>query len=411
MAVTATPQLGDSRLEVMAAEFDFILPRNYIYAQAPLSVVPAGGIIQGKGNGYSSLRIPSYHRLLPANSTRSEVTDIAPVQMLDSAVTVNPSLYGNAVQLSYKVQHESAIDVFQVAGKLVAENAAESVDYVARSVAVAGAAMEFGTGSARNSVSSAGKLTPSLLYNAAGYLQSAPKLDGGLNAPTIGMGLAAIMRNAIIADLAEHSSIVLLGQYRDAAPETVLMGEVGAHMSGIRLIVSDNAKIFHGAGSTLVISSGAIKNAVDAGATTLAVESSLSSAAAQSYMALGTVESTANGEQTNVETVYVNAATTAITVRGGAPNGGLIYSHSSGAALTGARQVHGVVVMGAKALIKVHDTDSGPNPILLNPLGGKDGLLEQFDSLSWRWFGGFARWAENRLFRLEVGSERQVLGI
>ena len=220
------------------------------------------------------------------------------------------------------------------------------------------------------------------------------------------------MRNAVIADLAENSSIILLGQYRDNAPETVLRGEVGSHMSGIRLIVSDNAKIFHGAGSTLVISSGAINAAVSAGATTIAVASSLSSAGSLSYMCLGTPETTANGEQTNVETIFVDAASSAISLRGGAPNGGLVYSYSSGASLTGTRQVHGIVVMGAKSIAKVHDTESGPNPVLLKPGNdGKDGMLEQWDSLSWRWFGGFQRWAENRLYRIEVGSERQVLGM
>ena len=408
MAVTRTNELGDSRLEVMSAEYDYSVPKNYIYSQSPLAVVPAGGVISGKGNGFSSLRIPSYHRLLPAPSTRAEDTDIAAVQLLDSAVTINPSLYGNAVQLGYKVQRESAIDVFQVAAKLVAENAAESIDYIARSAAVAGTAFEFGLGSSRDQQTGASPLTPGMLFNAAGYLQSAPKLPGG---PGMGMGsgIAAIMRNAVIADLAENSSIILLGQYRDSAPETVLLGEVGSHINGVRLIVSDYAKIFHGAGSTLVISSGATKSAVSAGDTTVNVETSLSSAAALGYMCLGVVESTANGEQTNVETVFINAASTAMTVRGGAPNGGLVYSYSSAAPLTGRRQVHAVVFFGANALMKVHDTDSGENGKPLFPV--VDGLLEQFDSLSWRWFGGFGRWAENRLYRVEVGAARQVLGI
>lgn len=408
MIVTRTNELDQSLIEVMSAEFETVLPRSYIYAQSPLTYVPAGAVLS-EGNGYSSLRIPNYHRLLPANTARSQVTDIAPVQIKDSGVTITTDLYGNAVQLSLKVQKQASLNVFQIAAQLVAENAAESVDYLARSAAIGGSAFEFGTGSARNSVSTAGKLTPGMLYNAAGYLASAPKIGGMTNTNTIGNGLAAIMRNAVIADLAENSTVILLGQYRDTGPETVLMGEVGMHMSGVRLIVSDNAKIFHGAGSTLVISSGAINAAVDAGSTAIAVDSSLSSAGNPSYMALGTVESTANGEQTNVETIYVDAASTAITLRGGAANGGLVYDHSSGAPLTGARQVHGVVVFGANALMKAHDGAIGENPQLLPPK--VDGLLDQFNSAQWRWFGGFGIRAQNRLYRLEVGSERQVLGI
>ena len=407
MAVTGTGQLGDSRLEVLAAEFEYIVGRNYIYSQSPISYVPAGGVMSG-GQGYSSLRIPFYNRLLPANTTRSELTDISPVQLVDSQVTINPSLYGNSVQLSLKVQKESANDVFQIAAKLVAENAAESVDYVARTAAIGGRGFELANGTVRTGVSD--PLTPGMLYNAAGYLASAPKLDGGMNTQTVGQGLAAVMRNAVIADLAENSSIILLGQYRDGSPETVLMGEVGAHMSGIRLIVSDYAKIFHGAGSSFGTASSAetLANAVSAGASTIEVSSVLDGVAS-GYVCLGTIETTANGETVNVETIWVASSGVGIAISGGAPNGGLVYDHSSDAAVTAHRQVHAVVVMGAKALMKIHDAEIGANPQLLPPK--VDGLLDQWDSAQWRWFGGYGIRAQNGLYRLEVASNRQVLGI
>ena len=406
MAITGTGQLTQSLIEVMSGEFDMIVPKNYIYAQSPLTYVPEGGVLR-EGAGYSSLRINTYHRLLPAISTRSEITDIAPVQFRDSAVTISHSLYGNSVQLSLKLQKIASRNVFQIAAKLVAENAAESVDFVARSVAVAGSAFELGNGSSRDAVNSNGVLTPGMLYNAAGFLASAPKLSGGLNQPTMGAGLAAIMRNAVIADLAENSSIILLGQYRDSAPETVLMGEVGAHMSGVRLVVSDWAKIFQGAGSTLVASSDSLSNAVNAGATTIAVSTALTSGTG-AYLTVGIRETTANGEQTNVETVYAAALSSAMAIQGGAPNGGLLFDHSSDTVVGAYNQVHAVVVFGANSIMKVHDGAIGANPQLLPPK--VDGLLDQWDSAQWRWYGGFGRYSENRLYRLEVGSNRQVLG-
>jgi hypothetical protein len=94
---------------------------------------------------------------------------------------------------------------------------------------------------------------------------------------------------------------------------------------------------------------------------------------------------------------------------GGAPNGGLVYDHSSDTPVGGYNQVHAVVVVGADAIMKAYAADIGENPKLLPPKN--DGLLNQWDSLSWHWYGGFARHAENRLYRLEVGSNRQVLGI
>ena len=406
MAITGTGQLTQSLIEVMSGEFDMIVPKNYIYAQSPLTYVPDGGVLR-RGAGYSSLRINTYHRLLPANSTRSEITDIAPVQLRDSAVTISHSLYGNTVQLSLKLQETASRDVFQIAAKILAENAGESVDFVARSVAVAGSAFELGNGSSRDAVNETGVLTPGMLYNAAGYLASAPKLDGGLNQPTIGSGLAAIMRNAVIADLAENSSIILLGQYRDNAPETVLMGEIGAHMSGVRLVVSDWAKIFQGAGSTKVASSDNLSNAVNAGATTIAVSTALTSGTG-TYLTIGTRETTANGEQTNVETVYAAALSSALAIAGGAPNGGLLFDHSSDSPVGAYNQVHAVVIFGAESIMKVFASDIGENPQLLPPK--VDGSLDQWDMAEWRWYGGFGRRAENRLYRVEVGSNRQVLG-
>jgi len=282
---------------------------------------------------------------------------------------------------------------------------------VARSIAIAGTAYEFGNGSSRDAVDENGVLTPGMLYNAAGYLASAPKLDGGMNQPTIGGGLAAIMRNAVIADLAENSSIILLGQYRDSAPETVLMGEVGAHMSGVRLIVSDVAKIYQGGGENQLSSVEYLNDPVVAGGTSIAVSSALTGMATGDYVCVGSRETT-SVEYTNSETVWMasSGATTAwVAISGGAPNGGFIYDHSSDASVAVAKQVHGVVVFGAKALMKVHDSAIGANPQLLPPK--VDGLLDQWDSAQWRWYGGFGRWAENRLYRLEVGSNRQVLGI
>jgi len=176
------------------------------------------------------------------------------------------------------------------------------------------------------------------------------------------------------------------------------------------LIVSDYAKIFHGAGSSFGTASSAetLANAVAAGGTTMEVSSALDGVGS-GYVCLGTIETTANGENTLAETVWVASSGVAIAIAGGAPNGGMIYDHSSDTAVTANRQVHAVVVFGANSLMKVHDAAIGPNPQLMPPK--VDGLLDQWDSAQWRWFGGFGIRAQNGLYRIEVASNRQVLGI
>ena len=408
MAVTRTNELAQSLAEVIAAQYELSVPGQYIYSQPPLAYIPDGGVIAGAGSGFSSLRIVSYNKLTPSNTARSEVTDIAPVLVRDSGVTITPSLFGNAVQLSYAVQHRASLDTFRAASELVAENAGQSIDFIARSAAVGGSGVAYGNGSSRDVISSAGQLTAALLNTAGVFLQNAPKLfGGGMGA---GAGYAAIMRNTVIADLAEDATIILVGQYRDRAPETVLRGEVGAMISGVKLIESNHAKVFHGAGSSVAATTAALAVAAIAGQTTISVNTTASSQA-NTYQTLGVRESTANGEQTNVETVLISsgAGTVNIGVVGGAPNGGLVYDYSSGTELSHYRQVHAVVVFGGQALMKVYASDLGPNGKVFPP--ENDGLLHQFDSLSWAFFGQFGRRSENRLFRLDIGAERQILGI
>ena len=128
-------------------------------------------------------------------------------------------------------------------------------------------------------------------------------------------------------------------------------------------------------------------------------------------MFIGNAESIANGENTKIETIFFPTSTgvTAVPLVGAGPNGGTAYDYSSGAIVLSAGQVHGVVVCGANALAKVYDGAEGEFGQVLPP--DDTGTLKQFETLGWRHIIGFGRPSENRLYRLEVGSPRQVLGI
>lgn len=402
MAVTGTADLVQSLKEVVDVTYDLAVPLNYVYAQPPITQVPAGGVL-APGSRWSSLAIPFYSPLVPANTARSEIADIAAVALEDSEVTITPSLYGNAVQLSLALQKRATPDVMRVASQLISENAGKSIDFLARTAAVGGRGVTYGIGSSRDAVTSAGQITDLLLNTAAAYLSGAPRLAGG------GRGLAAIMRNVVVTDLAETASIILVGQNRDVI-EPILLGEVGQMISGVRIIESEHAKVFHGAGASLAMTTENISAAAAAGQTTLGINT-VGASDVGAYPTLGTRESTANGENARVETIFVSsgAGTSAYGIVGGGPNGGLVYSYSSGTALDSFTQVHAVVVCGADAIMKVYASDIGPDGEVLP--WDNDGLLGQFDSLSWRWFGGFGIKAQNRVYRLDVGAARPVLGI
>lgn len=406
MPVTGQTELGDSLIELMQRNYELRQPLQYVYAQSPISYVPEMGVLKD-GNRFSSLRLPFFSPLAPANTVRSEYIDIAPVTLADQQFTVSPNFYANAVQLGLLTRAQSQVDVAKAAAELVADNAAQTIDFIARSAAIAGTAVSFGNGSARSGISTAGQITPALLNTAAAFLTAAPRIPSA-GAGT-GAGRAAILRDVLVMDLAEDSAVILLGQYRDSGPETVLNSEIGMTMSGLKLLQSNNAKIFHGGGSSRAPSTASLSADVAAGATALGLVSS-NSTGNNEYYTIGNRETTANGENVSVETFYVaDAASTSWSVIGSGPNGGLNYAYSSGAAVDSFHQVHGVVIVGANSLAKVYDGAEGEFGQIVPP--DDTGTVKQFRTLGWRHILGFGRPAENRLFRLEVGSERPVIGI
>ena len=408
MAVTGKTELGDSLIVIMQRNYEMRQPLQYVYAQSPVTYVPENGVLQD-GNRWSSLRIPFFSPLVPANTARSEYIDIAPVQMDDQSFDMDVGFYANAVQLGILTRAQSQVDVARAASELVADNAAQTIDFIARSVAIAGSAFAYGTGNTRAGLSSAGPLTPAMLYTAGAFLTAAPKIPSV--GAGVGAGLAAIMRDVVVMDLCEDTGVILIGQYRDSGPEVVLNGEIGMHMSGVKLIQSNNAKVFHGGGSTVGRgpSSGVIAADIAAGSTTFTVNTSVSSGN-NDYYTIGNRETTTLGENAQIETFYVSdGSTTTMLPIGSGPNGGLNYAYSSGAIIASHNQAHAVVVFGANSLAKAYDGAEGEFGKIIPP--DDSGTVKQFRTLGWRHIIGFGRPSENRLFRLEVGTERPVIGI
>ncbi len=408
MPVTGQTELGDSLIVILQRNYELRQPLQYVYAQSPIAYVPENGVLQD-GNRFSSLRLPFFSPLAPANTVRSEYVDIAPVTMADQSFDVSPNFYANAVQLGILTRAQSQVPVEQAAAELVADNAAQTIDFVARTAAISGSAFAYGTSNTRAGQSSVGPLTPALLYTAAAFLTPAPKIPSV--GAGVGAGLAAIMRDVVIMDLCEDTGVILIGQYRDSGPEVVLNGEVGMHMSGVKLVQSNNAKVFHGGGSTVGRgpTSASLASDVAAGSTTFTLNTTISSAS-NNYFTIGARETSALGENAEVETFYVADGTTlAMLPIGSGPNGGLNYAYSSGAIVESYNQVHAVMVVGANSLAKVYDGALGEFGQVLPP--DDTGTVKQFRTLGWRTIIGFGRPAENRLFRLEVGVERPVIGI
>jgi N4-gp56 family major capsid protein len=385
--------------------------RNYVYSQAPLAFTPPQGVI-GMGNRGSAVSLPVYNRFIPSITALSCTADVTPVTFNDGLVTVTPDIYGQAVQVFQKLSLEAFTDIERAAAENVAEAAADVRDRLARIQACSGAVVSFGGDATTRATVGTGSSAYELSF--ADWLDAVAFLKGPRN-PMLPdpAGVAAIISHQTYADQLEDGVIIMAGEYSAGAYPFLFNYELGTHIAGVRVIVSDFAKVFHGAGA-----SGAMKNtvvdagAIEAGSTIVPLAATVASGAIGDYIAIGTVEATGVADPIVAETVLIVGATnsTSLGVVGGGPLGGMIFAHSSGEAITHAAQVHAAVFMTAEALPMVYTNDDGlgPDGAIIPP--ENTGLLKQFNTMGWKGFWGFNRFSENRLYRVEHEPSRVKLG-
>jgi N4-gp56 family major capsid protein len=412
MTVTTTTVLSNSVQALYQAEFVMAAKRSYVYSQDPLAFTPAQGVI-GVGNRGSSVNIPVYQRPVPSTAALSQTSDVTPIVFRDNLIEITPDMHGQAIQLSQKLSLTAFSDVERAAVINVAEMAADVRDRLARIQAVAGDAVVFGGDATTRLTVGTGASSYELAY--ADWLDAVAFLAGA-RAPMLSdpAGVAAIISHQTYADQIDDGTLILVGEYSAGAYPFLLNYEIGTHIAGVRVIKSDFAKIFHGAGAQIeggmeatIVDTGTIV----AGATALPLADTMTSGAVGDYIAVGAVETTAVGDPIVTETVMIlSTGSTSTPIVGGAPNGGFVFDHAAGVAITAGSQVHAALFMTAEALAMVYTNDDGlgPDGLIIPP--ENTGLLKQFNSLGYKHFLGFGRMSENRLYRVEHEPSRTKIG-
>jgi len=82
----------------------------------------------------SSVIFTIFADLAEATSTLAETTDVTPVAMSDSQVTVTLAEYGNTINTTAKLRGTSFLDIDAAAANLIGYNAGDSIDKVVRDV-------------------------------------------------------------------------------------------------------------------------------------------------------------------------------------------------------------------------------------------------------------------------------------
>ncbi len=337
----------------------------------------------------------------PGTTAISETADITPQTLVDTTSTITPTSLGEALKWSELLDLEVYTDFVSYRAEKIGENAMESIEAQAIKAALQGSVVIREI--ARASLDAG---TPSHLWTEAAMWQAAAMM-AGLKCPPFVDGngqrsFMAIAHSDAYYDLFHGGNVQSALIYGGLPGNILLNGELGS-IAGFKLIISPFAKVFGGAG--VDNGSGSSQTYVLSGAAA-ALDKTLSVTTGTNviygrYLTVGTEETASTFYEKNERVKWISGTTTA-TIVGTGSNGGLRFGHTTSEYVLNADSVYPVAYGGPESLVKVYASDVGEFGQLVGPL--YDGLANQWQSLAWKWYGGYGRVAENRILRGEYAS-------
>lgn len=174
----------------------------------------------------------------------NESTDISPVTISSSQISVTLAEYGNAIVTTGKLRAGSYVDIDEVVANVLGYNAAVSMDSIARAVVQAGTNVNYSGGAASRAVLN----NPD--YLSAYDVRLAVATLRVNNVPTVGGSYWAFVHPACAFDLrSQTGSGTWRTPHEYAQPGEIWAGEIG-EFEGVRFIETPRAPEFAGASSS-----------------------------------------------------------------------------------------------------------------------------------------------------------------
>jgi N4-gp56 family major capsid protein len=294
----------------------FALRSELLFDQAA-DVMPTAQSMPG-----SAVTFTIFSDLAPATSTLNEVTDVTPVALSDSQVTVTLAEYGNAVVTTAKLRGTSFLDVDSSAANIVGYNAGDSIDRVVRDVLAGGSNVSYATGGTSTPTSRA-TVTAADTLSASDVRKEVARLRAANVATFNGTYLSFIHPDVSYDFRAETDAAGWRTPANNVNPQGIYNGEIGQFES-VRFIET--------------------------------------------------------------------------------PRGPLFANASDGSGSAGTIDVYGTLIMGRQALAKAHSITDGNGATPKIVRGNVTDLLMRLQPLGWYWLGGYGRFREASLRRIESGS-------
>ena len=349
----------------------------------------------------SSITVPFLSEMGISEQTISETADITPQTLRDTTSSLTPTSRADAIQDSEKLLLTSYTDYAAARFRKLGENMTATLEALNMDTSLAGNIVIRAAARASLDAGTSGhRLSDADFFEAGNLLKEMgcpPVVDeDGMAVPD---GFIAIVPPDAYYDLISGGNVNSIAQYQDKS--IWLSGELGS-LNGFRIVVSPHAKVFGGAGIDNASNAATtLSNAENAMQTVITVASATNTSSGR-YLTIGTEETGSTFYHENERVKYSSASSTDLTVVGRGPGGGLKYDHASGEAVRNADSVYPVLFGGPKSVAKAYAADVGEFGEVVGPK--RDGLVDQFVSLGWKWYGGYAMINENWLVRGEFSS-------
>lgn len=338
--------------------------------------------------------------MTPATSTISETVDIIPQVLRDATGSIAPTSRGDALQWSEALDLKEYTGYGSARFKAVGKNEMESIDLLAQSAALTGGLVK--RAAARASLDAG---TAAQRFTDAAIAQMGARVKQ-LKCPPFDNGsLMATCHTDAFYDLIQGGNVVTIAQ--QVRPEILQQQKLG-QWGDFMINATPWAKVFGAAGadnaSSVATTLSGNENALDKSI----VVASASNIVAGMQLTIGTEETGDTHYSTN-EIVFVDdsyTSGTTIPIIGEGANGGLRFDHSSGAAVRNADNVYPVVYGGRASLVHVYAQEIGEYGSA--PILKESGVVNQFSTLGWKYYGNYGLVADNYIARSEHSTSLQA---
>jgi len=402
MTIQTTSNLTNSiRTQYVADYYDKAFGQR-LYDQL---AIPIPGISPQDAIRGSSVQVDYLSSMTPGTSAISQVADMTPQILYDATASATPTSRGEALQWAENLDIQVYTDYAKKRIKKLAENALESIEILAIDAALQGTWVERAAARASLDAGTASHRASDSVFRKMHARMLSLKIPGFMNDMGEANVWSAIMHPYVFHDISESGNVDAIGTYQEKGIHLNFeLGQVGP----FRLVVSPYAKVFFSAGADNASNCATtLDGATDPLATSFTTADDKSSTATTVPWTIGTEETGNTFYPTNEQVMVNTVSTTSVSAFvGQAENGGLRFAHANGAAVRNADSVYTIAFGGPGSLVKVYAPGVGEFGEVVGPK--ESGLANQFTSIAWKFYGGYARLTDNMILRGEYSTSYEA---